>query len=171
MKRIFAILIVMAAGCSNHKNSREETEHHSRAETAITDLVDSFRSQYTAAPSDVARESVFSSYKAKTERFLSDHYLNHMRVHVDSIIINHLTVDTRFHAGKNVVFTSSMEFRKRMPKREDSLFRFMKNLRPGTDTNIDFIYIGKFELHPPNDSVHPTLIVNAYPLSFQVHGR
>jgi hypothetical protein len=171
MKRILAIIIIIAAGCSDHKNKMTDASHHSGAESAINNLVDSFKSDYGSATSTIAKDAVMSTYKTKTEKFLLKHYLNHMRVHIDSVIINHLTIDTRFHAGKNLMFTSSMQFRKPMPKTEDSLYHFMKGLRQGTDTNIDFMYIGKFELHRPDDSLHPTLIVNAYPLSYQVHGR
>ena len=148
-----------------------DASHHSGAESAINDLVDSFRSDYASAASATAKDAVMASYHEKTDKFLTKHYLNHMRVHVDSVVIRNLTIDTRFHAGKNLVFTSSMEFRKHMPKVEDSLYQFMKGLRQGTDTNIDFMYIGKFELHRPDDSLHPALIVNAYPLSYQVHGN
>ena len=171
MKRIFAIIIIIAAGCSDHKNKIADASHHSKAESEINNLVDSFKSDYASAGSATAKDAVISGYEAKTEKFLTKHYLNHMRVHVDSVIIKNLTIDTKFHAGKNLVFTSSMEFRKHMPKVEDSLYQFMKSLRQGTDTNIDFMYIGKFELHRPDDSLHPALIVNAYPLTYQVHGH
>jgi len=171
MKRIFAIIIIITAGCSDHNNKEAAASHHSRAESALNILVDSFKSDYSSAMSTTAKDAVMSTYKEKTEKFLSKHYLNHMRVHVDTVIVNHLTIDTRFHAGKNLMFTSSMEFRQPMPSTEDSLYHFMKGLRQGTDTNIDFIYIGKFELHRPDDSINPALTVNAYPLSYQVHGR
>jgi hypothetical protein len=171
MKKVFAIIILIAAGCSDHQNKKADASHHSRAESAINNLVDSFKSDYASATSNQAKDAVMSIYQAKTDKFLSGHYLNHMRVHVDSVVINHLTIDTRFHAGKNLVFASSMEFRKHMPKVEDSLYQFMKGLRQGTDTNIDFMYIGKFELHRPDDTLHPALIVNAYPLTYQIHRR
>ncbi len=171
MKMIFAIVFMIAAGCSDHNNKREDAPHHSRAESAMNNLVDSFKSDYASAASTAAKDAVIARYQTRTEKFLSQHYLNHMHVHIDSVIINELTIDTRFHAGKNLMFMSSTKFRKHMPKTEDSLYHFMKNLRPGTDTNIDFMYIGKFELHPPGDSMQPALIVNAYPLSYQIHGR
>ncbi|MEJ0082512.1 MAG: hypothetical protein WDM78_16515 [Puia sp.] len=109
-------------------------------------MVDSFRSDYASATSTTAKDAVMSNYKVKTEKFLSGHYLNHLRVHVDSVIINHLTIDTRFHMGNNLLLISSIEFHKPMPPKEDTLYQFMKNLRQGADTNIDFMYIGKFEL-------------------------
>ena len=169
MKRIFAIIIIIATGCSDNKN--KDGSHHARAESAINILVDSFKSDYASATSIQAKDAVMSSYQIKTDEFLSSHYLNHMRVHIDSVVINHQTIETKFHAGKNLVFRSSIEFRKQMHKVEDSLYQFMKGLRQGSDTNIDFMYIGKFELHRPDDTLHPALIVNAYPLSYQVHGR
>gem|GEM_PF-6720015 len=171
MKWVFAIIFIAAAACSDHENKVPAGSYHSKAESTLDNLVDSFKSDFASATSAADKDSVVSEYKTKTEKFLSGHYLNHMRVHVDSVIIKHLTIDTRFHAGENMIFISSMEFRRPMPKVEDSLYHFMKNLRPGTDTNIDFMYIGKFQLHRPDDSLHPPLIVNAYPLTYQVHGR
>lgn len=163
-------MILIVAGCSDHNNN-DAASHHIRNESAINNLVDNFESDYAAAKTAVAKDSVMSVYRKKTDNFLSDHSLDHMRVHVDSVIVKHLTIDTKFHAGKNVVFYSSIEFHKHMPRVEDSLFQLMKNLKQGTDTNIDFIYIDKFELHRPDDSLRPTLVVNAYPLSYQVHGQ
>jgi len=171
MKRSFVILFIVAAACSDHENKVPPRTHHSGPASALNNLVDSFKSEYASAKSATSKDAILSSYKKKTDDYLSGHYLNHMRVHVDSVIIRNLTIDTRFHAGKELMFTSSMEFRKHMPKVEDSLYQFMKSLRQGTDTNIDFMYIGKFELHLPDDSLHPTLVVNAYPLTYQVHGK
>ena len=162
-------MFIVAAGCSDNKN--KDGLHHARSESAINILVDRFKSDYASATSIKARDSVMSSYQTKTDEFLSSHYLNHMRVHIDSVVINQRTIDTKFHAGKSLVFISSIEFRKHKLRVEDSLYQFMKGLRQGTDTNIDFMYIGKFELHRPDDTLHPVLIVNAYPLSYQVHGR
>lgn len=170
MKWITAILILFAAGCSD-QNNKNAASHHDRNESAINNLVDNFETDYASAKTAAAKDSVMSVYQKKTDNFLSDHSLNHMRVHVDTVIVKHLKIDTKFHAGKNLVFYSSMEFHKHMPRVEDSLFQLMKNLKQGSDTNIDFIYIDKFELHRPDDSLRPALVVNAYPLSYQVHGQ
>jgi len=171
MTRSFVIVFIFLAACSDHENKVPPGSHPSGPASALYKLVDSFKSEYASAKSATAKDVVMSNYKKKTDNYLSGHYLNHMRVHVDSVIIHNLTIDTRFHAGKELMFTSSMEFRKQMPKVEDSLYHFMKSLRQGIDTNIDFMYIGKFELHRPDDSLHPTLVVNAYPLTYQVHGK
>ena len=170
MKPFFAILFIIAAACSGNEKKVPPALHHSKAETTLDNLVDSFKSEYASAGSVTAKDAVVFHYKIKAENYLSDHYLNHMRVHVDSVIVKHWTIDTKFHVSKDLVFASSMQFHKHMPKTEATLFKFMKNLKQGTDTNIDFIYIGKFELHRPEDTLHPALIVNAYPLTYQVHG-
>ena len=171
MKRILVIVITIASGCSDQNNKTAPRAHRSRVESAINNLVDSFKSDYVSVNSGSDKQTVLSRYREKTDKFLSKRYLNHMRVHIDSVIVNHLKIDTRFHSGENLIFTSSTEFHKHMPAREDSLFQFMKNLKQGADTNIDFMYIGKFELRPPDDSLNPSLIIYAYPLSYQVHGR
>jgi hypothetical protein len=171
MKKVLAIFLIIAAGCSDNKDKIALNSHRSRIESAISNLVDSFKTDYASAATDKEKNAVISAYHDKTDKFLSKHYLNHMHVHIDSVIINHLKIDTRFHAGENLLFTSSTEFHKPMPAKEDSLFQFMKHLKQGIDTNIDFMYIGKFELRPPNDSLKSILTINAYPLSYQVHGR
>ena len=168
MKWIPAIIILISAGCTDHNSNGS---NHPGNESAINNLVDHYVSDYASATTPAAKDSVMSVYHHKTENFLSDHSLNHMRVHIDSVIVNDLNIATKFHAGKNLVFYSSMEFNRQMPKVERALSELMKNLKPGTDTNIDFIYISKFELHRPEDSLKPALSVNAYPLSYQVHGN
>src|SRR5664279_1775349 len=101
MKRIFVIIMIIATGCSNHKNKMAGAPHHFRTESAINDLVDSFKSDYASATTISAKETVLSGYQLKTDKFLSKHYLNHMRVHIDSVIINRLKINTKFHAGRN----------------------------------------------------------------------
>jgi hypothetical protein len=170
VKRFLAIAILIAGGCSD-QSDKKTASYHERSESAINILVDRFKSQYISASTKPAKDAVLSEYQKKIGEFLSSHYLNHIRVHVDSVTNRNLTIDTKFHAGEDLVFMSSIEFHKRMPRKEDSFYQFMKNLKVNTDTNIDFMYIGKFELHPPLDSAKPVLIVNAYPLSYQMHGR
>ena len=65
-------MILIAAGCSDHNNKREDAPHHSRAESAMNNLVDSFKSDYASATSTPAKDAVMSSYQTKTESFCQD---------------------------------------------------------------------------------------------------
>ncbi len=171
MKTVFALLIAVAAGCSDQKNDIAEKAHRSHAQASLENLVDSFKTEYNATSSQAGKETVRSRFSEKIDHFLSTHYLNHMRVHVDSVVADRLTINTRFHTKENLAFRSSMEFKKPMPPREADLYRFMQSLKTNTDTSIDFEYVGKYELNYPDESSQPALIIWAFPQSYQVHGH
>ena len=171
MKTVFAFLIAVAAGCSDQQNDIAEKAHRSHAQASLENLVDSFKTEYSATSPQAGKEIVRSRFSEKIDHFLSTHYLNHMRVHVDSVVADRLTIITRFHTKENVAFRSSMEFKKPMPPREADLYRFMQGLKMNTDTSIDFGYMGKYELNYPGESSQPALIISAFPQAYQVHGH
>jgi hypothetical protein len=171
MKAVFAFLIAVAAGCSDQQNDNPEKVHRSHAQASLENLVDSFKTEYNAASSQTGKEEITSRFRKKIDNFLSTHYLNHMRVHVDSVVTDRLTIFTRFHTKENLIFRSSMEFRKPMPPKEADLYRFMQGLKTNKDTSIDFGYAGKYELNSPGEASQPALIIWAFPQSYQVHGH
>jgi hypothetical protein len=158
-------------GCSGKHDNIYENAPLPRSLGTIETLMDSFNKQYKSVPSGTEKELVHKKYHLEIDNYLLGHYMNHIRVHVDSVRVHDLIITTRFHSDKNIVFTSSVTFRKPMPPKEDSLFSFMKGLKPGTDVSIDFAYMSNCILNYPSDSTGPTLIISAYPLSFQMHGR
>ena len=129
MKTVFAFLIAVAAGCSDKQNDNAEKVHRSHAQASLENLVDSFKTEYNSTSSRTGKEKVTFRFRTKIDHFLSTHYLNHMRVHVDSVVSNHLTIVTQFHTKENLSFRSAMEFRKPMPPKEADLYRFMQNLK------------------------------------------
>jgi hypothetical protein len=171
MKIIFALLIVLVAGCSDQKKDNAEKAHRSHAQASLENLVDSFKTEYNATSSQAGKEMTTSRFRKKIDHFLSTHYLNHMHVHVDSVVADRLTIVTRFHTKENLAFRSSMEFKKPMPPKEADLYQFIQSLKINTDTSIDFGYVGKYELNYPDESSEPALIIWAFPQSYQVHGH
>jgi hypothetical protein len=171
VKPIFALLIFVLAACTDNKNNKPEILHRSHAQASIENLVDSFKTESRLASSAKDKDEIIQAYKVKIDRYLSNHYLNHMRVHVDSVVTKNLTIVTRFHTREYVVFRCSLEFKKPMPPKEETLFQFMHNLKTDTDTTIDFEYTGRYELNFPKDSTTPALVISAIPLSFQIHGH
>ncbi|HSZ32722.1 MAG TPA: hypothetical protein VK772_05390 [Puia sp.] len=164
MKWLFVLPIIFLAGCS-----RNNGDTNSRDQSIIENMADSFITEYNSAPAGAGKIFTLKKYQAKIGRYLPDHYLNHIRVHVDSMKVDSMIIVLKFHSSKNVAFTGSLTFPKHRYHKEDSLFHFMESLKPGTDTSLDFVYVGKIELNTPGDSSRPVLLIHALPISFQKH--
>jgi hypothetical protein len=164
MKCLSVLLVLSLSGCSD-KNGFSL----SRDQTAIENMADSFAAQYKSASAESVKDSVLKKYHTKIGSYLLDHYMNHIRVHVDSMRVDSSNIIMRFHGSGNVAYAGSLTLSKHMPRKEDSLLHFMEGLKPGTDTSLDFVYLGKIELNPPNDSLKPVLLIHALPISFQKH--
>ena len=102
-------------------------------------------------------------YNKKIFNYLSNQGIDSINVRVDTVITNGLTIITRLHNKKNIAFQYELTFIKPMTKFYDSLFNFMNGLKIGTDTTINFSYMGSHELNDPNDSTLPRLKVFAIP--------
>ncbi len=164
MKLLSALLIIFLAGCRG-KNGYSI----SGDQKAIEDMADSFAAEYKVTPTESGKNSVVQNYHTKIGSYLLDHYMNHIRVRVDSMRVDSMNIFMRFHSSKNIAFSGSLTLSKHMPHKENSLLHFMESLKPGTDTAFDFVYMGKIELNPGNDSSKPVLLINALPISFQKH--
>src|SRR5204863_2019976 len=109
------------------------------------------------------RDSIRYKYAYKFYDLLSNIYIDSIRVHVDSVIVDNLTVITAFHCNNEIAFRSSLTFLQKMDSRQDSLFKFMKGLKPGLDTTINFAYMGNHEVRLPNSNGTPIIKILAFP--------
>ncbi len=141
----------------------------SKDQNAIENMADSFAAEYRSVPAESEKDAVVKTYHTKIGNYLLDHYLNHIRVSIDSIRADSSGIYMRFHSSKNVAYSGFLTLSKHMPHKENSLLHFMEGLKPGTDTSLDFVYMGEIELNP-NDSSKPVLLIHALPISFQKHG-
>jgi hypothetical protein len=164
MRLISVLLMLMLAAC------RDEKSHSiSGDQNAVENMADSFVAEYRSVSSDSGKDAVLKAYNNKIGNYLLDHYLNHIRVNIDSVRTDSSGIFMRFHSSKNVAFSGFLALSKNMPHRENSLLHFMEGLKPGTDTSFDFVYMGKIELNPATDSSKPVLLIHALPISFQKH--
>jgi hypothetical protein len=166
-----AFILILSMGCSDKHDKMDENAPVPKSLGTIENLLDSFNMQYKSASSEDEKERTLKRYHLEIDNFLLDHYMNHIHVRVDSVRVDDLIIASRFHGDRQIVFKSSITFRKPMPPKESSLFSFMKGLKPGTDVSLDFAYMGNCLLNYPSDSTSPELIIFAYPLSFQMHNR
>jgi len=81
---------------------------------------------YKGIPQHADTRGLFRyKFAYKFYELLSNIYIDSIRVHVDSVIVNNLTVTTAFHGNNEIFFRSCLTFLKEMDPRQDTLFRFM----------------------------------------------
>ena len=163
MKYFPLLFLLFVYSCSTKNHDDEITPQISRAQSGLQNLVDSFKTEYKLANSDFLKDSVIGKYNLKIYNYLANIYIDSIRVHIDSVIVNGLTITTKSHCNNDIAFQYSLTFLKSMNKNQDSVFRFMKGLIPGTDTTINFSFMGSFVLNDPIDKSTPTLKIFAFP--------
>ena len=163
MKILPLLLLVFVFSCSTNDKDKKKEIPISRAQKGLQFFIDSYKKEYQLANSDSLKDSVVRKYNLKIYDYLANIYIDSIRVHLDSVIVKDLTVTTKSHCNEDIAFQYSLTFLKSMDKNQDSVFRFMKGLVQGTDTTINFSYMGSHELNDPLDQSTPTLKIFAFP--------
>jgi hypothetical protein len=168
MRLIFFLLLLVFIGCAENGNNTSNSKGRkvvadttvSRAESWIKLLVDKYKSDYDTATSESSRDSIGNLYYRKIYDFLANHYINSIKVHVDTVLVTKHSIINRFHCTPEIVFRSEMRFpdlgnRKEdflYNKRVDSLYKYLRSFRVGSDTMINFCFSGDLDLWSPKDS-------------------
>jgi hypothetical protein len=129
----------------------------------IQSLVDSFKNDVGHVSLFTQKDSIRIKYSYRFFDLLSNIYMDSLRVHVDSVKVDNLTVTTQFHCNDEIALKGSLAFLKNMTKEQDSLFKFMKGLQPGKDTLISFAYLGNHQVRLPNTG-DPIIKIFAFPI-------
>ena len=163
MRLLYFLTVFILLGCANKKNTKNVAESNlSKTEVGLKKILDSFKLDYKKATTN-SLDSTIDKYNVKVFNYLSNESIDSISVHVDTIIVNGLTITTKFHNKDNVSFQYGLTFEKPMTEYYDSLFNFMSGLKMGTDTTINFSYMDSHQLNNPNDKLLPTLKVFAIP--------
>jgi len=165
IKAFIAILIslICLASCTLPKKDTTKIVSSSIAQRQIQYLVDIFKLEVGQEKVLNKQDSIRYKYAHKFYDLLSNIYIDSIRVHVDSVIVDNLAVTTVFHCNNEVAFKYSLIFLKKMDPRQDTLFRFMKGLKPGLDTMVNFAYMGNHQVRLPNSNGTPIIKIFAYP--------
>jgi len=165
MKILIGTTLFLLVACAENSKSRklDNSELSIMDKTQI--IVDSFKLECNRASSSQQLDSVSNKYNKKIFDYLSDKFLDSIRVHVDTVIVDGWTVTTRFHYNNDIVFRYGLTFKSKMDSHFDSLFQFMKGLPIGRDTTVSFTYMAAHTLIIPQPNVSsPTLLLSAIPL-------
>ena len=160
---IISTFIFLLLSCSRAIKESAPPLPLSKAQSQIQGLVDQFKQSIQRVNNLDIQDSIRIKYSYKFYDLLSNIYIDSIRVHVDSVIIDNLTVSTEFHCNKEIAFKGSLTFLKEMEPNLDSLFAFMKGLKPGSDTIVNFAYAGNHQVRLPNSTGVPIIKVFAYP--------
>jgi hypothetical protein len=109
------------------------------------------------------RDSIRYKYAYKFYDLLSNIYIDSIRVHVDSVKIDSLTIIVKSHCNQEIAFESSLTFMQKMDSTQELLFKFMKGLKPGMDTMLNFDYMGDHHVRLPNSVDTPIIKIYAFP--------
>ena len=133
------------------------------AQSQIQYLVDSFKLIIEQEKDLSRQDSVRIKFAYKFSDLLSNIYIDSVRVHVDSVVVDSLTVTTAFHCNNEISFKGSLTFLPKMDSKQETLYNFMKGLKPGVDTILNFAYLGNHQVRLPNSDGTPIIKIFAFP--------
>ena len=161
-KSIFIFSVFFIYACNNKKKVDTKI-YTSIPQRQIQYLVDTFKLAIGHEIKSNEQDSIRIKFAYKFYDLLSNIYIDSIRVRIDTVIVDKLTVTTAFHCNNEIFFRSSLTFMKKMDARQDTLFRFMKGLKPGLDTIVNFAYTGNHEVRLPNTNNIPIIKIFAFP--------
>jgi len=168
MKLSLFFILIVVTGCAG------KTDHSifvtapkmSSAQAFLIDVKDSVISQYHAAGTEEKKQEILNKYSQQLQDFLMEKPMDSMQVTIDSVTVNGFSVWTKSHFS-SIEFSGRITFKANMPPRPDSVFKFMKNLKPGSDVLVRLGYLGTSKINSPDSPMLPTLIIYAYPAPIQ----
>jgi hypothetical protein len=163
MKAFLLFFLLFLIACKDKEPSKD-TRPISQAQKGIQNIVDSFKIDYSNATSEAIKDSTINKYNRKIFNFLSTNNIDSIQVHVDTVISKDLSITTKFHSNQDIAFQYTMNFQQEMNKQWDSIYKFMKNQTVGSNTIVNFAYMGSHQLFAPSDAGQPTLKVFAFPV-------
>lgn len=155
--------MICLVSCKQPKKDTSKIISSSIAQRQIQYLVDTFKLEVGQEKDMDKQDSTRIKYAYKFYDLLSNIYIDSIRVHIDTVMVHNLTVVTAFHCNNEIAFRGSLTFLEKMDPREDSLFRFMKGLKPGLDTIVNFAYAGNHQVRLPNSNGIPIIKIFAFP--------
>lgn len=168
MKFYLFCVLSLLAGCSGHSNSAGAVGKQplSINQLILIALKDSLIVDYSAANSQEKRQLILQEYQARLEDFLMHRPMDSMTVTIDEVVVNGRTVTTTSHFS-NIQFQYGLTFSGTRSPGMDSVYDFMKGLRQGGDTLVNFSYTGACQVNRPDSGNIPVFKIYAFPVPLQ----
>jgi hypothetical protein len=167
---LFSFLIILA-GCSGSSNSSSLADRQfSKSQFFLTGLKDSLVSEYRLAKSQIERQELLERYQQRLEDYLMHHPIDTMKVTIDEVLVNGKTIRTKSHYS-GIQFEYGLTFNSNMSSRIDSIYKFMKGLKEGSDTLVNFSYTGACQVNSPDSANLSLFRIYAFPVPLQYTGK
>jgi hypothetical protein len=150
---------------SNLNNEFLNTYSYSRSQSFLFGLLRRYETEYYSVKSQENKDSIKQLYLKAIGIYLTDtliRNLDSLRVTVDSVSEKKKLVTTEFHS-QEITYKFEMQFKDSMNPKFDSLYKWMRNLKPSTDLTINFLLLGGIELNDPDSGNKPTIRIFALP--------
>ncbi len=171
---LFLVFIITVISCKDSPNEIKETEKaFSKNQQYIFDLIDNYRSEYFAAKQQDHKDTVQSKYLEKLRYFIVDSlggYIDSINVTVDTVIQEGWLVTTQFHS-RDMEFKYGMKFKDSMDSTNDSLYQWMRSLKPKSNLTLNFVQLGSGQLNYPDDSNSRVIKIFAFPVPLSERPR
>ena len=107
---IFILLLCLTSCLQRKKDNARIITPTSIAQRQIQYLVDTFKVVVGQEKDLNSQDSIRNKFAYKFCDLLSSIYIDSIRVHIDSVVINNLTVTTAFHSNNEISFKYSLTF-------------------------------------------------------------
>jgi hypothetical protein len=167
---LFSFLIILA-GCSGRSSpSGLADRRFSKSQFFLTGLKDSLVSEYRSAKSQMERQELLGRYQQRLEDYLMHHPIDSVKVTIDEVVVNGKTIKTKSHYS-GIQFEYGLTFNNKMSSRIDSIYEFMKGLKEGSDTLVNFSYTGACQVNSPDSANLSAFRIYAFPVPLQYTGK
>jgi hypothetical protein len=163
MRALFILFVIYLIGCSQKQVRLANTENISPAQRTLLNMVDSFKTEFSSVNSSPLKDGVVDKWQSKLHTYVRSSTIHNIKVHVDSIVLKDLTIETKFHCGRDIEFSCGLTFNEKMDQNAESLYQFMKGLKEGTDTVVYFNYINWPTIGNSADTSDPVFKIAAFP--------
>ena len=172
MKFSFIFILIILAGCAGKTDNSilTDTLKMSQAQAFLSNLKDSMVFQYNSVESYKEKQEILDTFVRQLQSYLKKTPLDSIRVTMDEVIVEGFTVKTTSHFNR-IEFSSKITFKNGMPPRPDSIYKFMKNLKPGSTVLVNFGYTGDFEINSPDSPMLSTFKIDAFPVPIQYKSK
>jgi len=163
MKLSYVLIFFILSSCSDKpKRVSPVIIKLSTAQIFLDNLRDSLKAEYLAVDSETMKQAILDVFHERLQTYLISHPIDSINVTVDEVIVNGWVVATQFHHN-DIQFKYQLTFMKNMTQSWDSLYKFMRGLKTGSDICVDFDFMGACRVNRPVNDTLPIFRIFAFP--------
>jgi hypothetical protein len=172
MKFSAFFLLIILGSCAGKPNTSTLSGklRLSKSQLFLNDLKDSLMLEYSSARSETKKQEILERYHQRLEDYLEQDPVDSVKVTIDEVITKGRTITTKSHYS-SIEFKYGLTFNGSNSPRIDSIYEFMKGLKEGSDTLVNFSFTGACQINSPDSANVATFRIYAFPVPLQYTRR